>query len=121
MSLFLDRNFCSLYGLHLNIPTLFVLCHSDIHGGNILIADTGELYVVDWDDPILAPKERDLMFIGGGSASTAGGIKVSTFALLGFVMWAEARGDPDVAAFGRRVGGALTSATPGASEPGAAP
>ncbi|HEX5839203.1 MAG TPA: phosphotransferase [Anaerolineales bacterium] len=44
----------------------FVLCHSDIHGGNILIGDTGELYIVDWDDPILAPKERDLMFIGGG-------------------------------------------------------
>ncbi len=43
-----------------------VLCHSDIHGGNILIGDTGELYIVDWDDPILAPKERDLMFIGGG-------------------------------------------------------
>src|SRR5215207_704774 len=44
----------------------FALCHSDIHGGNILIGDTGELHVVDWDDPILAPKERDLMFIGGG-------------------------------------------------------
>src|SRR5215208_6231036 len=43
-----------------------VLCHSDIHGGNILISNTGELYIVDWDDPILAPKERDLMFIGGG-------------------------------------------------------
>ncbi len=43
-----------------------VLCHSDIHGGNILIGNTGELYIVDWDDPILAPKERDLMFIGGG-------------------------------------------------------
>ncbi len=43
-----------------------VLCHTDIHGGNILISDTGELYIVDWDDPILAPKERDLMFIGGG-------------------------------------------------------
>jgi spectinomycin phosphotransferase len=47
-------------------PWDFVLCHSDIHGGNILISDTGELYVVDWDDPILAPKERDLMFVGGG-------------------------------------------------------
>lgn len=43
-----------------------VLSHSDIHGGNILIGDTGELYIVDWDDPILAPRERDLMFIGGG-------------------------------------------------------
>jgi spectinomycin phosphotransferase len=47
----------------------FVLCHSDIHGGNILIRTDGQppvLYIVDWDDPILAPKERDLMFIGGG-------------------------------------------------------
>ncbi|HQU08796.1 MAG: spectinomycin phosphotransferase, partial [Verrucomicrobia bacterium 21-51-4] len=25
--------------------------------------------IVDWDDPILAPKERDLMFIGGGVAN----------------------------------------------------
>ena len=41
-----------------------VLCHSDFHGGNILISDIGELYIVDWDDPMLAPKERDLMFIG---------------------------------------------------------
>jgi spectinomycin phosphotransferase len=47
-------------------PLELVLCHTDIHGGNILISDNGELYIVDWDDPILAPKERDLMFIGGG-------------------------------------------------------
>ncbi len=44
-----------------------------------------------------------LMFIGGGSASTAGGIKVTTFAVLGWVMWAEARGDPDVVVFARRI------------------
>jgi spectinomycin phosphotransferase len=47
-------------------PMELVLCHTDIHGGNILISDTGELYIVDWDDIKLAPKERDLMFIGGG-------------------------------------------------------
>jgi len=47
-------------------PLEFVLCHTDIHGGNILISDNDELYIVDWDNPILAPKERDLMFIGGG-------------------------------------------------------
>jgi potassium uptake TrkH family protein len=46
-----------------------------------------------------------LMFIGGGSASTAGGIKVTTFLLLGFVIWAEIRGEPDVTAFHRRIGG----------------
>lgn len=44
-----------------------------------------------------------LMFIGGGSASTAGGIKVTTFAVLGWVIWAEARGDPDVVVFERRI------------------
>jgi spectinomycin phosphotransferase len=47
-------------------PSEMVLCHSDIHGGNILISNEGELFIVDWDDPILAPRERDLMFIGGG-------------------------------------------------------
>ena len=44
----------------------FVVCHSDLHAGNFLIANDGALYIVDWDDPILAPKERDLMYIGGG-------------------------------------------------------
>ena len=44
----------------------FVLCHSDIHAGNVLLAKDGAFYIVDWDDPILAPKERDLMFIGAG-------------------------------------------------------
>ena len=47
-------------------PLELVLCHSDIHGGNVLISRNDELYIVDWDNPILAPKERDLMFIGGG-------------------------------------------------------
>ena len=46
-------------------PT-FVLCHSDIHGGNVLIHKNSDIYIVDWDEPIMAPKERDLMFIGGG-------------------------------------------------------
>jgi spectinomycin phosphotransferase len=47
-------------------PPECVVCHSDIHAGNILIEErTDALYMVDWDNPILAPKERDLMFIGG--------------------------------------------------------
>jgi spectinomycin phosphotransferase len=43
-----------------------VLCHSDIHPGNLFIDKHGALFIVDWDSPVLAPKERDLMFIGGG-------------------------------------------------------
>ncbi|GAA1001150.1 TrkH family potassium uptake protein [Subtercola frigoramans] len=44
-----------------------------------------------------------LMFIGGGSASTAGGIKVSTIAVLFLAAFAEARGNDSVEAFGRRI------------------
>ena len=44
-----------------------------------------------------------LMFIGGGSGSTAGGIRVTTFALLMLSIWAEIRGNPEVEAFGRRI------------------
>lgn len=47
----------------------FVLCHADIHGGNVLIDHNENIYIVDWDDPVMAPKERDLMFIGGGVAN----------------------------------------------------
>jgi spectinomycin phosphotransferase len=50
------------------LPSLapeWVVCHSDLHAGNILIASDQSLYLVDWDEPLLAPRERDLMFIGG--------------------------------------------------------
>jgi spectinomycin phosphotransferase len=43
-----------------------VLCHSDIHAGNVLIDTNEKLYIIDWDEPMMAPIERDLMFIGGG-------------------------------------------------------
>ncbi len=44
-----------------------------------------------------------LMFVGGGSASTAGGIKVTTLAVMLLAIAAEGRGDRDVEAFGRRI------------------
>ena len=37
-----------------------------------------------------------LMFIGGGSAGTAGGIKITTFLVLGFSIWNEVRGRDEV-------------------------
>jgi spectinomycin phosphotransferase len=42
-----------------------VLCHTDIHPGNLLLGSNNALHIVDWDNPVLAPKERDLMLIGG--------------------------------------------------------
>jgi Trk-type K+ transport system membrane component len=43
------------------------------------------------------------MFVGGGSASTAGGIKVTTFFLLAYVIWTEVRGEHDVVVGRRRI------------------
>ena len=48
-----------------------------------------------------------LMFIGAGSASTAGGIKITTFLLLGFVILAELRGDPEVTVGRRSISAAV--------------
>ncbi|WMC86878.1 TrkH family potassium uptake protein [Streptomyces rochei] len=48
-----------------------------------------------------------LMFVGGASAGTAGGIKVTTFAVLFFVIYAEIRGEGAVNIFHRRLHGDL--------------
>lgn len=44
-----------------------------------------------------------LMFIGGGSAGTAGGIKVTTFGILLYVVWSQARGENNVNVGRRRI------------------
>lgn len=44
-----------------------------------------------------------LMFVGGGSAGTAGGVKVGTFLILLLLVWAEIRGRRDTEVFGRRI------------------
>lgn len=51
--------------LQLN-SNMFVLCHADLHGGNILIDAAQNIFIIDWESFVLAPRERDLMFIGGG-------------------------------------------------------
>ncbi|MFC3503510.1 phosphotransferase enzyme family protein [Micromonospora krabiensis] len=43
-----------------------VICHADVHPGNLIADGDGPLHVVDWDAPILAPRERDLMFVYSG-------------------------------------------------------
>ncbi|MPZ28175.1 MAG: TrkH family potassium uptake protein [Micromonosporaceae bacterium] len=62
--------------------------------------DTSQLHTQSWAVTDI------LMFIGGGSAGTAGGIKVTTFFLLGFVVWSEIRGERDVLVGRRRVSSA---------------
>ncbi len=43
-------------------PYLPCICHGDPTPGNILVTPAGEPYLIDWDDIILAPRERDLVF-----------------------------------------------------------
>jgi Trk-type K+ transport system membrane component len=59
---------------------------NELHGSSLLVGDM-------------------LMFIGGGSASTAGGIKVTTIAVLFLAAFAEARGNEAMEAFDRRIPG----------------
>ena len=65
--------------------------------GGFSTVDVGQMHEGTW---LL---QDALMFVGGGSASTAGGIKVTTLAVMLLAIVAEARGDRDVEAYGRRI------------------
>jgi spectinomycin phosphotransferase len=46
-----------------------IICHADLHPGNIIRDPVGRVFVIDWDDVMLAPKERDFIFVGEASSS----------------------------------------------------
>ncbi len=41
----------------------YVICHADLHANNILRDHANHLFVIDWDDVMLALKERDFIFV----------------------------------------------------------
>ena len=40
----------------------FVICHTDPHVLNLIVGKNGLISLIDWDRPVLAPKEHDLWF-----------------------------------------------------------
>lgn len=39
-----------------------VICHTDLHGGNLMRNDQGTLYLLDWENAMIAPREHDMIF-----------------------------------------------------------
>ena len=94
-------------------PPPLVLCHADIHTNNVLVGNDGRIWFVDWDETMLAPRERDLMFVIGGIhrsfvdtrqtglfGSGYGGVVVDAVALAYYrYSWAVS----DIASYGEQV------------------
>jgi trk system potassium uptake protein len=85
----------SLSTPHKVVAALFQSVQTRTAGFNTI--DIGAMDSVSW---LLMSM---LMFIGGGSAGTAGGIKVTTFAVIALMIWSELRGDADVHVHRRRL------------------
>src|SRR5207244_6309910 len=44
-------------------PLPCVICHGDLHARNLIRDQAGQVFVIDWDEVMLAPKERDFIFV----------------------------------------------------------
>lgn len=90
-----------------------VLCHADMHTWNVLVDTAGQFRLVDWDETILALKERDLMFVVGGIGGGGFGPRQTAYFLRGYgdtaideralVYYRYAWAVQDIAAFGEEV------------------
>jgi spectinomycin phosphotransferase len=68
----------------------YVICHADLHPANLLRDRHGHVFVIDWDEVMLAPKERDFIFIREPPADAFwegyGGIEIDWTALT-YYLW----------------------------------
>jgi len=56
-----------------------VICHADLHPGNLIRDAAGHVHVIDWDDVMLAPKERDFIFVREAPADSSARASVPPF------------------------------------------
>jgi hypothetical protein len=42
-----------------------VICHTDLHGENLMLDNMDNLYILDWENAMIAPSEHDLFFFAG--------------------------------------------------------
>jgi spectinomycin phosphotransferase len=61
-----------------------ILCHADMHTWNVLLDTENQFWLIDWDEVILALKERDLMFAVGGIGGDGVGAKQTSWFLQGY-------------------------------------
>jgi spectinomycin phosphotransferase len=94
-------------------PLPLVLCHADLHTWNILLDTTQQMWIIDWDEVVLAPKERDLMFVVDGIGHDLvhphetrcffGGYEETSINPLALLYYRYAWAVQDIAAYGERV------------------
>lgn len=53
-------------------PSHFVFCHSDPTPGNVMSDAKGKVFLIDWDTPIFAPAEKDLVCIADRESAMNG-------------------------------------------------
>ena len=66
-----------------------VICHADLHPAN-LIREDANVFVIDWDEVMLAPKERDFIFIKEPQADAfweGYGKREINWLLLSYYLW----------------------------------
>jgi spectinomycin phosphotransferase len=79
-------------------PSPPVLCHADLHTWNVLVDTDQRLWIMDWDEAVLAPRERDLMFVVGGIGHGLVGLSDTEHFLEGY---GHTSIDPDLLAYYR--------------------
>src|SRR5260370_34481327 len=67
-----------------------VICRADLHARNLIRDRAGHVFVIDWDEEMLAPKERDFIFIREPQADAfweGYGQKEIDWMLLSYYLW----------------------------------